>query len=195
MNLPNLLTISRIVLSPVFMVLFLIESPYSRLAATVVFIFAALTDVVDGYLARRMGSMTGFGKFMDPLADKILVSTAFISFVNLGYAKSWMVTTIVVREFFIIGLRSIAAYKGMVITSSYAAQWKTALQMVVISCILVFINLKTWLAPAGYNWAMFNSPMTNTVFDIMILVTVVLSVATGIDYMFKSSGMLKGLLK
>lgn len=195
MNLPNLLTISRIVLSPVFMVLFLIESPYSRLAATVVFIFAALTDVVDGYLARRMGSMTGFGKFMDPLADKILVSTAFISFVNLGYAKSWMVTTIVVREFFIIGLRSIAAYKGMVITSSYAAQWKTALQMVVISCILVFINLKTWLAPAGYNWAMFNSPMTNTVFDIMILVTVVLSVATGIDYMFKSSSMLKGLLK
>ena len=195
MNLPNLLTISRIVLSPGFMVLFLIESPYSRLAATVVFIFAALTDVVDGYLARRMGSMTGFGKFMDPLADKILVSTAFISFVNLGYAKSWMVTTIVVREFFIIGLRSIAAYKGMVITSSYAAQWKTALQMVVISCILVFINLKTWLAPAGYKWAMFNSPMTNTVFDIMILVTVVLSVATGIDYMFKSSGMLKGLLK
>ena len=94
-----------------------------------------------------------------------------------------------------IGLRSIAAYKGMVITSSYAAQWKTALQMVVISCILVFINLKTWLAPAGYKWAMFNSPMTNTVFDIMILVTVVLSVATGIDYMFKSSGMLKGLLK
>ena len=195
MNLPNLLTISRIVLSPVFMVLFLIESPYSRLAATVVFIFAALTDLVDGYLARRMGSMTGFGKFMDPLADKILVSTAFISFVNLGYAKSWMVTTIVVREFFIIGLRSIAAYKGMVINSSYAAQLKTASQMIVISCILVFINLKTWLAPAGYNWAMFNSPMTNTVFDIMILVTVVLSVATGIDYMFKSSGMLKGLLK
>jgi len=139
--------------------------------------------------------MTGFGKFMDPLADKILVSTAFISFVNIGYARSWMVTTIIVREFFIIGLRSMAAYKGMVITSSYAAQIKTASQMLVIICILVFINLKTWLVPAGYNWAMFNSPMTNTVFDIIILISVILTVATGIDYLFKSSGLLKGLLK
>jgi len=195
MNLPNLLTISRIFLSPVYMVLFLIENPYSRLAATIVFIIAALTDLLDGYLARRMGSMTGFGKFMDPLADKILVSTAFISFVNIGYARSWMVTTIIVREFFIIGLRSMAAYKGMVITSSYAAQIKTASQMLVIICILVFINLKTWLVPAGYNWAMFNSPMTNTVFDIIILISVILTVATGIDYLFKSSGLLKGLLK
>lgn len=195
MNLPNLLTLSRIFLSPVYMVLFLIENPYSRLAATIVFIIAALTDLLDGYLARRMGTMTGFGKFMDPLADKILVSTAFLSFVNLGYAKSWMVTTIIIREFFIIGLRSIAAYKGMVITSSYVARLKTASQMVVISCILVFINLKTWLVPAGYNWAMFNSPMTNTVFDYMILITVILTVATGIDYLFKSSGLLKGLLK
>jgi len=195
MNLPNLLTISRIFLSPVYMVLFLIENPYSCLAATIVFIIAALTDLLDGYLARRMGSMTGFGKFMDPLADKILVSTAFISFVNIGYAQPWMVTTIIVREFFIIGLRSIAAYKGMVITSSYAAQIKTASHMIVIICILVFINLKTWLVPAGYNWAMFSSPMTNTVFDIIILLSVILSVATGIDYLFKSSGMLKGLLK
>ena len=195
MNLPNLLTMSRIFLSPVFMVLFLIENPYSRLAATIVFIVAALTDLLDGYLARRMGSMTGFGKFMDPLADKILVSTALISFVNLGYAKSWMVTTIIAREFFIIGLRSVAAYKGMVLTSSFAAQWKTASQMVIISCILVFINLKTLLVPAGYDWAMFNSPMTTTVFDIMIFITVILTVATGIDYLIKSSGLLKGLLK
>ena len=195
MNLPNLLTMSRIFLSPVFMVLFLIENPYSRLAATIVFIVAALTDLLDGYLARRMGSMTGFGKFMDPLADKILVSTALISFVNLGYAKSWMVTSIIAREFFIIGLRSVAAYKGMVLTSSFAAQWKTASQMVIISCILVFINLKTLLVPAGYDWAMFNSPMTTTVFDIMIFITVILTVATGIDYLIKSSGLLKGLLK
>jgi len=67
--------------------------------------------------------------------------------------------------------------------------------MLVIICILVFINLKTWLVPAGYNWAMFNSPMTNTVFDIIILISVILTVATGIDYLFKSSGLLKGLLK
>ena len=195
MNLPNFLTLSRIFLSPVFMVLFLIESPVSRLLATIAFIIASLTDLFDGYLARRMGTMTSFGKFMDPLADKILVSTAFISFANLGYAEPWMVTTIIVREFFIIGLRSIAAYKGMVITPSYAAQWKTASQMIVICLILVFINLKTWMMPAGYNWAMFTSPTTITVFDALILITVILSVGTGVDYLLKSGNLLKGLLK
>lgn len=195
MNLPNLLTISRIVLSPVYMVLFLIENPYSRLAATMVFILAALTDIFDGYFARRMGSLTGFGKFMDPLADKILVSTAFISFVNLGYARGWMVTVIIIREFIITGLRSVAAYKGMVITTSIAAQFKTATQMIVISCILVYINMKTLLVPAGHDWAMFNSPVTITVFDIMIFITVVLTVATGVDYLLKSGGLLKGVLK
>lgn len=195
MNLPNALTLSRIFLSPVFMILFMIESPTSRMLATIVFIIAALTDLFDGYLARRTGSLTNFGKFMDPLADKILVSTAFISFANLGYAEPWMVTTIIIREFFIIGLRSIAAYKGMVITPSIAAQWKTASQMVVISLILIFINLKTWLMPVGSEWAMFTSPVTNTVFDAMILITVVLTVGTGLDYLLKSGNLLKGLLR
>ncbi|NLI15293.1 MAG: CDP-diacylglycerol--glycerol-3-phosphate 3-phosphatidyltransferase [candidate division Zixibacteria bacterium] len=195
MSLPNLLTLSRIILSPVYMVLFLIENPYSRLAATIVFVVAALTDLLDGYLARKRGITTGFGKFMDPLADKILVSTAFISFVNLGYAKTWMISVIIVREFLITGLRSLAAYKGMIITPSFAAQWKTASQMVVISCILVFINLKTLMIPKGYNWEMFYSPMTNTVFDTMILITLVLTVGTGIDYLLKSGGLLKGILK
>jgi len=137
MSLPNLLTLSRIILSPVYMILFLIENPYSRLAATIVFLVAALTDLLDGYLARKRGITTGFGKFMDPLADKILVSTAFITFVNLGYAKTWMITTIIVREFIITGLRSLAAYKGMIITPSFVAQWKTAMQMIVISGILI----------------------------------------------------------
>jgi CDP-diacylglycerol--glycerol-3-phosphate 3-phosphatidyltransferase len=195
MSLPNLLTLSRIILSPVYMILFLIENPYSRLAATIVFLVAALTDLLDGYLARKRGITTGFGKFMDPLADKILVSTAFITFVNLGYAKTWMITTIIVREFIITGLRSLAAYKGMIITPSFVAQWKTAMQMIVISGILIYINLKTWLVPMGYNWKMFYSPMTNAAFDIMILITVILSVGTGIDYLLKSGGLLKGILK
>lgn len=195
MNLPNLLTITRIILAPVYMILFLIENPYSRLAAAAVFLTAALTDLFDGYLARRMGRMTGFGKFMDPLADKILVSVAFVSFVSLGYAKAWMVTVIIFREFAVTGLRSLAAYRGAVITSSFAAQLKTALQMVVISCILIYINLKTWLVPAGYDWKMFHSSTTFIVFDVMILITLVLSIGTGIDYLLKSLGLLKGSLR
>ncbi len=138
MNFPNLLTLTRIFLSPVFMVLILIENFYFRLAATIVFIIAALTDLADGYYARKLGHMTGFGRFMDPLADKILVSTAFLSFVGLGYARAWMVIIIIGREFLITGLRSMAAYKGMMITPSIMAKWKTGSQMVAVSVILVY---------------------------------------------------------
>ena len=142
MNLPNLLTLTRVFLSPVFMVLMLFEDPVMRLVATLVFIVAALTDVGDGYYARKLGRPTGFGRFMDPLADKILVSTAFLTFVSLGYVRGWMVATIIVREFVITGLRSMAAYKGMVISSSILAKWKTACQMLAIATILIYANVE-----------------------------------------------------
>ena len=146
MNFPNLLTLARIFLSPVFMILILFESFAWRLAATGVFIIAALTDLADGYLARKWGMNSGFGRFMDPLADKILVSTAFLSFVTLGYARGWMVMIIIVREFLITGLRSVAAYKGMVISPSILAKWKTVSQMVAIVAILLYANLEPLLS-------------------------------------------------
>jgi CDP-diacylglycerol--glycerol-3-phosphate 3-phosphatidyltransferase len=195
MNLPNKLTLSRIILSPIFMALFLIDSLYTRYLALLVFTLAALTDVYDGYLARRTGVVTNFGKFMDPLADKLLTSVAFISFVALGYAKAWMIILIVAREFFITGLRSMAAYKGIVILPSILAQVKTASQMLVIFLILVYINLKMTLLPVGYNWSIFTSPRTMKVFDGMILICVILTVGTGIDYLVKNAAILKGVLR
>ncbi|HUU46320.1 MAG TPA: CDP-alcohol phosphatidyltransferase family protein, partial [Acidobacteriota bacterium] len=96
MNLANKLTLSRIALSPVFMALILIDDTRAKLASLIVFVVAALTDLGDGYFARKSGRVTGFGKFMDPLADKILASTALISLVALGYVHGWMVTVIVV---------------------------------------------------------------------------------------------------
>jgi CDP-diacylglycerol--glycerol-3-phosphate 3-phosphatidyltransferase len=195
MNLPNKLTILRILLSPIFMVFFLTDNIYSRYFATLVFLIAALTDVYDGYLARKTGVVTGFGKFMDPLADKILTSTAFISFVALGYVKAWMILIIIVREFFITGLRTIAAYKGIVIMPSFMSQLKTATQMVVIVIILLYTNVATTLGQMGHNPHFFNNPWVFKAFDGMVFIAVILTVGTGIDYLIKNASILKGVLK
>jgi CDP-diacylglycerol---glycerol-3-phosphate 3-phosphatidyltransferase len=200
MNFPNLLTVSRILLSPVFMILISFESFYWRLAATIVFIIAALTDLADGYLARRWGLNSGFGRFMDPLADKILVSTAFLSFVTLGYARGWIVMIIIVREFLITGLRSVAAYRGMVIAPSIMAKWKTVSQMVAIAAILLYANLDPLLSisPKGKpNSLVWILPLTYwqcNLFDIILFVPLILTLWTGIDYLIKSGGLLKGML-
>jgi len=195
MNLPNKLTVLRILLSPVFMVFFLIDNIYSRYFATFVFLIAALTDIYDGYLARKTGVVTGFGKFMDPLADKILTATAFISFVALGYVKAWMILIIIVREFFITGLRTIAAYKGIVIMPSLMSQFKTAAQMVVIVIILLYTNIATTVTQMGHNYPFFHNPMIFKIFDGMVFIAMVLTVGTGIDYLIKNASILKGVLK
>ena len=200
MNFPNLLTLARIFLSPVFMILILFESFAWRLAATGVFIIAALTDLADGYLARKWGMNSGFGRFMDPLADKILVSTAFLSFVTLGYARGWMVMIIIVREFLITGLRSVAAYKGMVISPSILAKWKTVSQMVAIVAILLYANLEPLLSvtpkvvPNRLVWMMPFTGWQCNLFDIILVVPLILTVWTGVDYLIKSGGLFKGML-
>jgi CDP-diacylglycerol---glycerol-3-phosphate 3-phosphatidyltransferase len=200
MNFPNLLTVSRILLSPVFMVLIIFESFYWRLAATIVFIIAALTDLADGYLARRWGMNSGFGRFMDPLADKILVSTAFLSFVTLGYARGWIVMIIIVREFLITGLRSVAAYRGMVIAPSILAKWKTVSQMVAIAVILLYATLDPLLSispkgvPNSLVWIMPITSWQCNLFDFILFVPLILTIWTGIDYLIKSGGLLKGML-
>jgi len=195
MNLPNKLTLARIALSPVFMALILIDDTRAKLASLMVFVIAALTDLGDGYFARKTGRITGFGKFMDPLADKILASTALISLVALGYVHGWMVVTIVAREFLITGVRSMAAYRGMLITPSFWARIKTVLQMTTISVILLFVYLKAMLVPLGYNWSMFDSPTTIWVFDIMMFVTMIVTVATGLHYLVRHAPLIKNIVR
>ena len=197
MNIPNLLTIARILLSPVFMVLIIFENFYARTAATIVFIIAALTDLADGYYARKLGHPTGFGRFMDPLADKILVSTAFLSFVSLGYARGWMVMIIIAREFLITGLRSMAAYRGMVISPSILAKWKTVSQMLAIAIILVYANVEPLISHSGPgipSWIMPGTGWHYNLFDLILALPLILTLWTGIDYLFKSGGLLKGAL-
>jgi CDP-diacylglycerol--glycerol-3-phosphate 3-phosphatidyltransferase len=195
MNTPNKLTLTRIILAPIFMAFFLMENVYSRALSLVIFTVASLTDLWDGYLARKYGIVTNFGKFMDPLADKILTSVAFISFVALGYVKAWMIMTIVTREFFITGLRSLAAYRGLVIKPTLSAKIKTAMQMVTIVVILLYINLKTIMPVLGYTGDFFESQLLIEIFDWMVLVTTVITVVTGIDYLIKNASVLKAVLK
>ncbi|MBR2186149.1 MAG: CDP-diacylglycerol--glycerol-3-phosphate 3-phosphatidyltransferase [Lachnospiraceae bacterium] len=138
MNLPNKLTILRIILVPVFVVIMLSScfGNASRWVALAIFIIASLTDLLDGKIARKYGLVTNFGKFMDPLADKMLVCSALICLVELGRISSWMVIVIVARDFVISGFRLVAAESGKVIAANYWGKFKTASQMVMI-CLLI----------------------------------------------------------
>lgn len=147
MNLPNKITIFRVVMIPIFLIFLLVPGiPYGNYIATAVFVVACLSDALDGYLARKYHLVTNFGKFMDPLADKLLVCSALICFVELSYMPAWVVVVIIAREFIISGFRLIAADNGVVIAASYWGKFKTIAQM--ITCILLIAQLPfAWILP------------------------------------------------
>ena len=137
MSLANKLNLARIFLIPIVMFFILVKIKYGDLIAAVVFILAASTDGLDGYIARSNNQITTFGKFIDPLADKLLVSAALISLVELGKLSSWIAMIIIGREFVITGLRLIAASEGIVISAGKLGKVKTIVQIVAISAILL----------------------------------------------------------
>ena len=151
MNLPNKLTVLRVILIPFFVAAVLFDegdSQMFRYLAASIFIVASLTDLLDGKIARKYNLVTNFGKFMDPLADKLLVCAALICLVELEQLPAWMVIVIVSREFIISGFRLVAAEQGIVIAASYWGKFKTTFQMIAI--ILMIVDLKvlnpvTWL--------------------------------------------------
>ena len=149
-NLPNLLTLARILLVPVLVVVLLTELEGKEFIGLIVFLVAALTDFLDGFLARRRRQITNLGKLLDPAADKILTSAAFISLVELRLVPAWMVVVVVAREFAVSALRSVAALQGRTIAASSAAKLKTALQIAAISLAIVSNQLGEFqkLAPA-----------------------------------------------
>lgn len=137
MNLPNKLTMFRVILIPFFVVFMLVDiTPFDKWIALAVFIVASLTDLLDGKIARKYDLVTNFGKFMDPLADKLLVCSALICLVALGRIPAWIVIVIIAREFIISGFRLIASDNGVVIAASYWGKFKTTFQMVMI-CLMI----------------------------------------------------------
>ncbi len=151
MNLPNKLTVLRVILIPFFVAAVLFDegdSQIFRYLAASIFIVASLTDMLDGKIARKYNLVTNFGKFMDPLADKLLVCAALICLVELGQLPAWMVIVIVSREFIISGFRLVAAEQGIVIAASYWGKFKTTFQMIAIILMIVdlrVLNPATWL--------------------------------------------------
>ena len=154
-NVPNLLTFGRILIIPLFIYLAYQANPAASLEAGALFAIAAITDVVDGWLARRMGLVTVIGKFLDPLADKLIVLAAMVMLVRLGRFPAWVAILLLSREFVVTGLRQIAASEGMVIAAGQEGKWKTALQLVGIVALLVHyqheVDLLVWQGPVNFN--------------------------------------------
>lgn len=151
MNLPNKLTILRVFLVPVFVVFMLTDlgGSYSNWIALVIFVAASLTDSLDGYLARKNNLVTNFGKFMDPLADKLLVCSALICLMELNRVPAWIVLIIIAREFIISGFRLVASDAGVVIAASYWGKFKTISQVVMIIALLIefpYAFIFSWIA-------------------------------------------------
>ncbi len=142
MNFPNLISFSRILVAPVFYFFFISEDPHLMSIACWVFIFAALTDIIDGWSARRLGIVTRYGEFLDPLADKILTLLALIAFVQYDIIPVWMVTIIFIRDLFSTGLRIVALIRHSPIETSRSAKAKTTIEMLFISYILLLIYVK-----------------------------------------------------
>lgn len=170
MNLPNKLTLLRIIMIPVFVVLLYLDFPFNNLVALAVFILASITDTLDGYIARKYNLITDFGKFMDPIADKLLVTAAMLVFVDWHMMPAWVVIVVVAREFIVSALRLVAANNGRVIAAGWSGKVKTASTMVCI-CIML-LGLPQWL---------------NAVCSAVILVTTAYS---GIEYLVKNKDVL-----
>ena len=168
LNLPNVLTCFRILLVPILVVVLLTKFEGKDLVGLGVFLLAALTDFLDGWIARRWGLITRLGKLLDPAADKILTSAAFISLVEMGRVAAWIVVVIIAREFAVSTLRSVAATENVVIAAAWSGKIKTVTQMVAISLLIVQTHLGD-LAVLG-TWA--------------VWIALVMAIYSGIDYGF-----------
>ncbi len=182
-TLPNTLTFIRLVLSPVFFFMIIAESAVTRQLSLAVFFIAAITDWYDGEIARRSGTESNLGKFLDPLADKFLTSAAFLAFAVLGMVPWWMVIVIVLRDMLVTALRSLAENRGEHIVTSKTAQWKTFIQMIALYYLLLLVVLKDvgWIRAAlgTVPETLLDPPL---VYGLMLGVTV-LTLFTGVQYL------------
>ena len=175
MNLPNKLTVLRVIMVPFFVFFMLTDvgGAANKWIALAIFVIASLTDMLDGKIARKYNLVTNFGKFMDPLADKLLVSSAMICLVEMGRLPAWIVIIIISREFIISGFRLVASDSGIVIAASYWGKFKTVFQMVMI--IVMIMDL-------GSSFVMLET--------ILIYIALILTVVSLIDYIAKNKEVL-----
>ena len=188
MNLANKLTMLRIFLVPIFLIFIAMKGiPYGTIIATLIFIIASLTDQLDGYIARSRNQITTFGKFMDPLADKLLVTSALISLVELGLIPSYAAIIIIARDFAVSGLRTIAASEGKIIAASWWGKIKTVIQIIAIVLLLIKVNIETspYLASLINNNSVMNK-FFEVAPNVFLYLAVIITIISGIDYFIKN---------
>jgi len=182
LTIPNQLTILRILLTPVFLYLFIQDSINQQLAGTIVFFIASFTDWYDGYIARKLNIISRWGQFMDPLADKILISAAFIVLAYLKILFWWMVWIIVIRDFLITFLRIFALHMGKSVVTSTFAKWKTFSQMTVLIIVLFYINFMNYEF-----FPVLNKPLLyDHWISITMLIVTLITTLSGIQYLFEN---------
>lgn len=172
MNTANKLTLLRVLMIPVFLLALYLDFPFNKIVALVIFILASITDFIDGYIARNFNQVTDFGKFMDPLADKLLVTSAMLWFVEVGQMAAWVLLIVIAREFAVSGLRMVAAPKGVVIAAAWSGKIKTASTMVCICLMLL--------------------PIPEVLNTICVLVILVTTVVSGVEYFIKNRSVFSG---
>ena len=195
MTLPNQLTILRIVLSPIFLIFFLSDSLWMKQVSIAIYLVAALSDWYDGWLARKFNYITSWGKFWDPLADKILTSTAFIAFAGVGLIPLWMVIIIVGRDVIVTLLRVFADLKNYSFTTSYYAKWKTVLQMVFLYYLLIlYVAQFTPEVYDTYDKIILILLNKQFVFYVALLITII-TFHSGVLYIIRNWQVIRKLLK
>lgn len=192
MNLANKLTLLRIFLVPIFVIFMILDNNYyGVIIATVIFILASITDKVDGYIARSRNQITNFGKFMDPLADKLLVTAALISLVQIGVIPAWAVIIILSREFAVTGLRTLAAANGKIIAASNWGKLKTVFQMVAIILLLLVQSI---IAIPSIGTRLMSTNLSVALIEyiplIIFYISVVITIISGVDYFVKNKAVI-----
>lgn len=183
LNIPNLLTIARIFITPIFLVVILMDTlPHRFLIACIVFSIASITDSIDGHLARKNNQITNFGKFLDPIADKILTTSALLAFMNMGLCNIWIVMLVLTREFAVASVRMIAAAGGVVIPANIWGKIKTVSQMVFT--ILIMLLGETWEILSNTNKVLFEKlPDLSLVSNGLLWITAILTIISGWIYL------------
>ena len=192
MTLPNILTLFRILLTPVFIICLFEDFSGAQTWALIIFILASITDAYDGYYARKNDMVTDTGRFLDPLADKILVSSAFISFSIMGLIDFWMVGLIIFRDLFVTSLRIIMTSNGFTMMTSTIAKSKTTLQIIMIIFTLIFLSI------SGYDFPLFHSIIKYIVeFELIYYLTMLVSIFTiytGLAYVIDNRKAIKEIM-
>lgn len=178
----NLVTLLRILLTPLFIYCLFNKHDYFEIFALVIFLAASITDVYDGYVARKYREVTKLGKFFDPLADKVLMSAAFISFVVLDLIPLWMVILVIMRDFVVTGIRILMSARESTMTTRQSAKFKTGAQVTVVCLILIYIITQRWKIFLGISEYVHLIEEYHIIYFLMLLVTI-FTVWTGIEYL------------